>query len=118
MTEPRNTLLALRLVYTPTTGSNFLTFDIQLSHVLDNQHATLRFQPLALWYSLPKGLVVWSTIFLATEVFSLVLESLGAPLYITLAVVFGSILVLVCIKLIILAIDMWRRRRRQYGSAV
>lgn len=52
------------------------------------------------------------------EIFSLIVESSGAPLLVTLAVVFGFIAAMALAKLIFIVVDMWRRRRRHYGSEV
>lgn len=61
---------------------------------------------------------MWSTALLATEVFSMIVESAGVSTDIALIVVFGSIGLLVIMNLtIVLAVDLWRRRRRQYGSS-
>lgn len=72
--------------------------------------------------STPWAFATWSLVFLVTQIFSIIVESTGVPPLYNIIIVFGALaLILVMITVRLLAatlLDIWRRRRRQYGSPV
>lgn len=101
--------------------SSFLSL-LQVSFLSYEKHGELGFQPLGLLMSIPKAFTTWSIVLFITQVFSIIVESTGAPLFYTFVIVFGTLaLVALVITVKFLAatlLDIWRRRRRQYGSPV
>jgi sensor c-di-GMP phosphodiesterase-like protein len=77
------------------------------------QHPTLRFQPIALVYSLPQAFVIWSIVLLATEIMSMIVESAHLSVLISLAVILGSITAILLIRLIAYAYWSLHMRLRQ-----
>ena len=91
----------------------------QVDVLCDMEHPTYRFQPIGLAYSLPKALVTWSTILLATEIFSMIVETTGAPLIIALIVVLGLLLLLLALNTLIPRVcRLWPKRRGSDSNLV
>ncbi|KIP11931.1 hypothetical protein PHLGIDRAFT_113994 [Phlebiopsis gigantea 11061_1 CR5-6] len=62
------------------------------------QHSKFRFLPVAFVYSAPGALVTWSTIILATEIFSMIIDTTGLPMRIALVVVFGTLVLCIALR--------------------
>ena len=94
---------------------------LQVDALSDMQHSKYNFHPIAFAYSAPKALVIWSTIILATEIFSMVVEISGLSMRIALAVVFGTLALFVSLRIAVYQarkLSTWLRRNRRHSSIV
>ena len=99
-----------------------LAYPAQVDFLSRERHDKLGFRQLGLLMSVPQALVSWSIVFFVAQIFSLIIESAGLPLLYSAVIVSGSVgvvlLAVVVRFLTATVLDIWRRRRRQYGSAV
>ncbi|GJE86139.1 hypothetical protein PsYK624_022190 [Phanerochaete sordida] len=93
-----------------------------VAYLSEQKHSKLGFQPLALLMSVPKALTSYSFAIFLTQIFSFIIASTGAPLLLSIIIVFmphAAALVFFTAKFVAtLSLDLWRRRRREYGCPV